>query len=242
VRTFLFALVVGIFAYCSPAQAVDYARIDRSFTKEPAYQSKSPQYALFLFGSEAKLRVWFVLDGLTVYVDRNGDGDLTAKDERFAKLEDCKNVTLAEPDGKTRYLISSIGSYKDEKLERQHVMVNVEITGPIAYKQYCDVELVGSAREARIAHFHGPLSIGPRTILWKVPPELALKTGENPTDLNAVIGTMDARHGCWVVVCTHLDNKSAFPTGVVPVVDIQFPSRQAGGNPVKKRYALDKFC
>src|SRR5207245_4373942 len=103
-----------------------------------------------------------------------------------------KNITLAEPDEKTRYLISSNGSEKDEKLEPQHLMVNVEITGPIAYKQYCDVELVGRAREARIAHFHGPLSTGPRTLLWKVPPELALKTGENPTERNAVICTLDA--------------------------------------------------
>ena len=31
----------------------------------------------------AKVRVWVVLDGKTVYLDRNGDGDLTGKDERF---------------------------------------------------------------------------------------------------------------------------------------------------------------
>ena len=41
------------------------------------YQSKSPKYALLIFGPEARTRIWLVLDGTTLYVDRNGNGDLT---------------------------------------------------------------------------------------------------------------------------------------------------------------------
>src|SRR5204862_2421022 len=43
----------------------------------------SPQYALLVFGPEAKLRVWVVIDGDTVYVDRNGNGDLTEAGEKL---------------------------------------------------------------------------------------------------------------------------------------------------------------
>lgn len=48
---------------------------------EPAYKSK-PKYCLLVFGAEAKMRVWLVLDGDTLYVDRNGNGDLTEPGEK----------------------------------------------------------------------------------------------------------------------------------------------------------------
>ena len=67
-----------------PGYATDLSKIDRTIGKEPAYQSK-PKYCLVVFGPEAKTRVWLVLDGDVLYVDRNGDGDLTANDERFPK-------------------------------------------------------------------------------------------------------------------------------------------------------------
>ncbi len=57
----------------APAAAVDLAKIDRSIRKEPVYQSKEPQYCLLVFGPEAKVRVWLVLDGDALYLDRNGD-------------------------------------------------------------------------------------------------------------------------------------------------------------------------
>jgi hypothetical protein len=45
-----------------------------------------------------------------------------------------------------------------------------------------------------------------------------------------------------VVVRTHHGETSAFPKGVFPMVDIEFPSKTPGGPVVKKRYALDHFC
>ena len=59
-----------------PAAAVDWDKIDRTIAKQPVYQSKAPQYCLLVFGAEAKTRVWLVLDGEVLYVDRNGNGDL----------------------------------------------------------------------------------------------------------------------------------------------------------------------
>ena len=72
----LSAAFLGLMA--SPALGgVDLTKIDRAITREPAYQSKSPRYCLVLFGPEALTRVWVVRDGNTLYVDRNGNGDLT---------------------------------------------------------------------------------------------------------------------------------------------------------------------
>jgi RNA polymerase sigma factor (sigma-70 family) len=63
------------------AGAAGLAKVDRTFKKEPAYKAK-PKYCLLAFGPQAKQRVWLVLDGDTLYVDRNGNGDLTEEGER----------------------------------------------------------------------------------------------------------------------------------------------------------------
>jgi hypothetical protein len=47
------------------------------------YETKTPKYCLLVFGPEAKHRVWLVLDGDTLYVDKNGNGDLTEVGERI---------------------------------------------------------------------------------------------------------------------------------------------------------------
>jgi hypothetical protein len=62
-------------------RAVDLSKIERVITKEPVYAGQ-PLYALMVFGPEAAIRVWLVVDGETVYLDRNGNGDLTEADER----------------------------------------------------------------------------------------------------------------------------------------------------------------
>jgi hypothetical protein len=59
------------------ARAEDLAKIERKIAKEPAYQTKTPKYCLLVFGLDAKSRAWLVQDGDTLYVDRNGNGDLT---------------------------------------------------------------------------------------------------------------------------------------------------------------------
>ena len=72
---FSLALTVALLSL-GDAGAADLTKVDRRIRKEPAYESK-PKYCLLVFGPEAKHRVWLVLDGDTLYVDRNGNGDLT---------------------------------------------------------------------------------------------------------------------------------------------------------------------
>lgn len=67
----------------SPIIAYDLTKIDRKIAKEPAYQSK-PRYCLLVFGSEANHKVWLVHDGTHLYVDRNGNSDLTEPAEKVS--------------------------------------------------------------------------------------------------------------------------------------------------------------
>ncbi|MBP3955618.1 sigma-70 family RNA polymerase sigma factor [Gemmata sp. G18] len=57
--------------------------IERTIGQEPKYQGK-PTYCLLVFDAGAKHRAWLVHDGDTLYVDKNGNGDLTDGGEKVA--------------------------------------------------------------------------------------------------------------------------------------------------------------
>jgi hypothetical protein len=92
-RTFVFVLTAAGLLLASPfaragdPDAADLSRIDRSIAKEPAYQTQEPRYCLLVFGQEAKFRAWLVQDGDVLFVDRNGNGDLTEERERVPKKQ-----------------------------------------------------------------------------------------------------------------------------------------------------------
>ena len=70
-------LAMSIFILCSrPPFAVDLTKIDRGIGRQPAYKS-APKYCLIVLGPDAKTRIWLVIDDNRLYVDRNGNGDLT---------------------------------------------------------------------------------------------------------------------------------------------------------------------
>jgi hypothetical protein len=79
VARFLVALVALTAA--TAASAADLTKVDRTIAKEPTYTTKAPRYLLLAFGPDAADRVWLVQDGDTLYVDRNGNGDLTEAGE-----------------------------------------------------------------------------------------------------------------------------------------------------------------
>ena len=96
---------------------VDLTRINRAIRKEPAYKSK-PRYALLVIGPRAEHRAWFVIDGDdVVYVDRNGNGDLT-------ELSECVQLDREATDkiklgGSTAYKamhVFSLGQVAEAKL------------------------------------------------------------------------------------------------------------------------------
>src|SRR5213082_1262207 len=96
------ALVLACLAWAAvgpPVEAFDLSKVERKLLKEPAYKHK-PKYCLLVFGPEAKTRIWLVLDGDTLYVDRNGDGDLTEKGESIQAQEKSWSIgEVVEADG-----------------------------------------------------------------------------------------------------------------------------------------------
>lgn len=90
-----FALAAAAAWLCAAPAAAAPPGPERTIRKEPAYKTKSPRYALLAFGPEGRDRVWLVQDGDALYVDRNGNGDLTEPGEKVA-AEKPQNGEAAE--------------------------------------------------------------------------------------------------------------------------------------------------
>jgi len=208
-----------------------------------AFFSTPTEYCLLLFGPEAESRVWVEVHGRAVFLHRNKLGasaeSVSYVDRQFAQI---RNVEIFGTDGETRYVITGLSVEPAGNQSRRHLMIDVDVKGPAEFQQYCDVELRADPTDSAVAHFGGPLTAGPRTINWKLSDGLKLVTGDKPTDLFMNIGTMDADRGCWVVVRTHQGDKPVFPDNVHPMVEVEFPSKSSGGEPVVRQYPIDKFC
>src|SRR5207249_4278661 len=76
-------VLASVTASAAAVSAADLAQVPRTIAKEPAYRGR-PKYCLLVFGPEAAHRVWLVLAGDTLYVDRNGNGDLTEPGKKVA--------------------------------------------------------------------------------------------------------------------------------------------------------------
>jgi len=118
---FCIPLVLLVCGLCHAAESPDLSRIDRRIAREPAYQSKQPLYGLYVFGPEAKTRVWAVLDTSqpngsdydVLYFDRNADGDLTGEGERVQGKKEGARVTF------------DIGTFTDPVCGQRHTQVAI---------------------------------------------------------------------------------------------------------------------
>ena len=177
----------GLALLAAPATAADLAKIDRTLKSEPGYRS-APKYGLVVFGPKAGTRVWLVLDlgqpwenepdKNVLYVDKNGDGDLTDPGERVActlrKHETFVSFSpkpavsyspefdvgdIVDRDGKTRHtgLTVRVGSY----IQRYRpVSLSVKTDG--RNDQFAGGPLLSFAdrpEDAPVIHFGGPLTL-----------------------------------------------------------------------------------
>jgi hypothetical protein len=149
------------------AQAPDLTRIERVLLKEPVYQG-SPRYCLLVFGKEADTRIWLVQDGKDLYVDYNGNGDLTEVGEKYpANGNSFRIGKLVERDGTIHRNLqihcrpdgTFIMELRNEGRRRQYVGID-----------RMDRPAWGDRPEnAPIIHFNGPMSLERYGPLYKLP-------------------------------------------------------------------------
>jgi hypothetical protein len=240
-----FALIV----VAPPTSAADLDKIDHPLRKEPAYQTKSPKYCLVVFGPKAETCIWLVLDGEALYVDKNGNGDLTEPGESTGpadtNTDPCsfKPIKILHPDGKTEEELSfALYGWFDYKAGKRtdRVQPSVSVgwngrwfgswgdeTGPCVWGK--------RPADAPILHVDGPLQMG-----FEVPADAALeRKGDDKFELKVGVGTKGLGRGSFV----HLSYaKDAIPKDVYPTADLEFPAKDRDGPPVRVRAVLKQRC
>jgi hypothetical protein len=205
-------VLVLLAAGSAPGSAADLSGIDRAIAREPAYKSR-PRYCLLVFGPEAKFRVWLVQDGDTLYVDRNGNGDLTEPGEKATwNSKTCEVGLVSSPDGKLRYRMTLKQYPRGMRLtvvaeDKQRFMVGDPDGEALVFAD--------RPADAPVAHIGGPLAI-------------ELSHYESLV-LRVRVGTTGL-------------GKGSFAARVLPdvaaVAQIAFPSREPGGPPIVTRETL----
>ncbi len=152
----------------APPPAADLTKLSRAILKEPVYAGR-PRYGLLVLGPKAETRVWLVIDGETLYVDRNGNGDLTEPGERVAaKRKEASDFLefragpFTEADVKTRHSDLIVYQYFARQYGRlvNGVLVN-DVRGTLG--QGTSGEDGGSfadaPKDAPVIHVNGPLTL-----------------------------------------------------------------------------------
>ena len=214
-------------------------KIDRPLLNEPAYQSKSPKYALLVFGPEVRTRIWLVLDGTMLYVDRNGNGDLTESGEKIAgkkstvRGEDAYTFAIGELcDGSRRHrnatlTISEVKSAAGRGQRSMEFFLRMDVDMPgyhgtgegrrvlqVAGTSDLngDLQFSDRSQDAPVLHFGGPWTIA---------------LSDRPTfrvnremELYLVLGTPGRGKGTFVSTAY----EGVVPPGVYPRAEVAFPA------------------
>ncbi len=250
-----------------PVAAADLSTIDQVIKKEPAYRTGKPKYCLLVFGPEAKTPVWLVQDGDTLYVDRNGNGDLTEAGERVAHAKDDRYANV------NRYVFNAgdirDGSYvhkglqlRVEKLDSQ-AAYDEQIKALLAsrpdargYTLVVEAELPGwkgGAPGGRVfvsadSDASGILQFGDQAasapIIHVAGPWHIVQFGQQrlvrdrQVDVNVGVGTPGLGPGTTAFIAY----TGVIPTDVFPTLDITYPPAAPGSEPVREKYELKQRC
>jgi len=226
-------VVLGLLAGSGLAAAADLSKIDRTIGKEPKYREK-PGYCLLVFGPEAATRIWLIKDGALLYLDRNGNGDLTEAGKRLADNADDGAVTISDSTGRKRYKIHQCNLTKlgGEKEQKEYCHIAIDIDGTL--RQYSFAGFANRPQDAPVVHFDGPLSI---EVSGQDP---ILERGDKPTDLGVCLLTRG--HGERLGSTVLVDYALGIPADVHPVVEVEFSSKEPSGKPVTAKYTLKERC
>jgi len=262
-RRLLLAWVLCAAFAAAEGRAADLTAIDRKLAVEPAYTSQ-PKYCLLVFGPGANTRVWLVQDGGLLYVDRNGNGDLTEPGEQVT-------ASPKQSDADERVYLFEAGGIEDGALEHKNLLVRVSKLDSTddAAKEYLadypdargywirlDVELpgrkgagVGGRVEQLVSHSdaQGYLRWADRPedapiIHFGGPWQVVLSghhrfTVDRETDIYLTLGTAGLGPGTTSCVAY----EGVVPPDVTPTVEIVYAANP-GEAPFKELYELKRRC
>lgn len=223
----------------APDPAFDPSQIPRTIAREPVYRSKAPRYHLLVLGPEAKTRIWIVLDGDVLYVDRNANGDLTEEGERFTtKSVDPNHLVFqleefGDREGTVTFPKAALVVCRTAEEKRPALNPFImHVTG--RYRQVArGGPLAERPQEAPITHVDGPLTMGLHLKPTIVP--------GNEFTVNAWIGTPAPGHerGSFIDFMPYdTMGLPGVPRGIHPTATIEFPPRDPKDRPIEVQVRL----
>ncbi|HZV07108.1 MAG TPA: hypothetical protein VE999_18650 [Gemmataceae bacterium] len=245
--------------------AVDLKILERKIVKEPVYRTK-PKYCLLVFGPEAKTHIWLVQDGDTLYVDRNGNGDLTEADEKVTadKQENAGDEASTFKagdlrDGKRLHKDLTLTVMKIDYLaERYDAVKELLKKAPKArgYALNLEVEMPGrkgistGGRVYQLSFIDstGVLQFAERPqdapiLHFGGPLQVTLFGKEQLTidrEKDVVLGFGSAGVGPGSFTWTIYEN--VVPKDIFPTLDIVYPPKHPGEAPLREHYELKQRC
>jgi hypothetical protein len=216
--------------------------LDRTITKEPKYAG-TPLYLLLAFGPEAGFKVWVVLDGNTLYVDRNGNGDLTEEGEKVglgsvpgvgpnprAPAFLVGELTDAAGGAKhTDFFFSGIRMSTGSVFAKLGVRVGgvtLQMAGPT------DLRLAESPKEARVVHFGGKVVTAIPSYTMRSTPD-----ANAPTEFRVQVGTPGVGPGSFASF-----GNDGLADGLGPLAEFEFTPEAPGGAPKRVILPLTERC
>jgi hypothetical protein len=237
-------------------------QVDRGIAKEPKYLNQ-PRYALLTFGPRADKRAWLVMDGEEVlYVDRNGNGDLTEEGERVvAGADPAKKVNVAPGayKGMNVFDVGTVGGHRlrldfwvrnkdfvptDDfyktilKERREHDWENASLYRIAADGSTAQNPTIFAPRpaDAQVTNLGGLLTIRPK---WNDRQRIK---SEGETDFDVNVGSIclpprHCKHRLFAPLTT-----SEIPKDIHPRAVFEFPDKEPGKPPIIVEAVLNRRC
>jgi hypothetical protein len=251
-------LTTAMHLLASTARSQDFDGIPRQIHNHPNWQSGQPRFALLVFGPHAKARAWLVIDGDHMYLDRNGDSDLSEPNERF-DLEVTHFTKEVRDDAKTLKRIHLHDPKQrpnpnddqpiltcEPRVTWFHVLHIVPREGSYQVERWPDnkfqvaifanganefarADFGDSPGEAAIISF-----LGRRTFRHDHGDQPALRRGETNYLTVGICGE-------GLRSKTAVDHDSV-PAEIHPIADLECPSRYPGRPPIRIRVELTERC
>jgi hypothetical protein len=97
--------------------------------------SRGTQYVWLVFGPTAKVRVLVTVTEDTITLQHFAGEKPTGREEQFRNRGKPLDITLADPDGVTSYVIRSVGTVPADA-DREELRAEVDVNGLVPYRQW----------------------------------------------------------------------------------------------------------
>jgi hypothetical protein len=232
--------------------------------KEPKYEQE-PRYALLVFGATRQTRSWLVLDGNILYVDRNGNGDLTEPDNRIVVKPKNGGPQLGNP-GMYRGIDVYEFTIKTGSracpfrlwhwVRAEHFEPTTESEKQLQTdwlaKRYeagilwrlegvgrgqTGIYLMPKPADAQVCAIDGTL-----TFAVKVPDYQVLQRGEGGCELSFHIVVPGHPHRGALHPCFSRLTTKEVPPAAHLEVEMEYPPKSANASPIRRKYLLKERC